>query len=64
MGEIKGPLGMWSFPLLTMLMSVFQGGTEPAKKSLSPIVTNDETWRWTDYKGRKRELTIQREVKG
>ena len=28
-----------------------------------PVISNEETWKWTDYKGRKRTISIQREVK-
>jgi len=28
-----------------------------------PLITNSETWKWTDYKGRKRSISIHREVK-
>lgn len=28
-----------------------------------PTMTNLETWEWTDWKGRKRTITVHREVK-
>ena len=31
--------------------------------SPKPLITNSETWKWTDYKGRKRSISIHREVK-
>jgi hypothetical protein len=64
MGEIKGPLGLWNFPLLTMIMSLMQGGAGQSTRSLNPVMKNDEIWRWVDYKGREREFVISREVKG
>ena len=30
---------------------------------LSPVVTNAESWEWTDYKGQARKITVHREVK-
>lgn len=64
MGEIKGPLGLWNFPLMAMIMSLVQGGARQSRGSLTPVMKNDETWEWTDYKGRDRKLVISREVKG
>lgn len=31
-----------------------------------PVITNTETWSWTDYKGVKQEITVQRQktIKG
>lgn len=31
--------------------------------SQSPRLVNKETWEWTDWKGRKRSITVHREVK-
>jgi len=28
----------------------------------APLITNSETWKWTDYKGRSRSISIHREV--
>lgn len=32
-------------------------------KVYSPIQKNKETWEWTDWRGRPRKITVQREVK-
>ena len=29
----------------------------------TPLITNSETWKWVDYKGRQRSISIHREVK-
>lgn len=29
----------------------------------TPLAENDETWTWTDYKGRERRITVWRKVR-
>jgi len=72
--RVVGPLGIWSFPILNLVLELIErwrerrlaklGGTghsrAPAK--LSPMA-NVEVWEWTDYRGRRRRLEIHREVK-
>ena len=35
----------------------------PSAFSYIPVVRNEEVWEWEDYKGRKRTITVHREVK-
>ena len=60
--RFTGPFGFWQWPIVNILMDVF-GSRTLRKSSLRPTVANEETWTWTDYKGRPRKLIIQREVK-
>lgn len=32
-------------------------------QTYKPAAVNKETWEWTDWKGRKRTITVHREVK-
>ena len=68
MPELKGPLGMWNFPLLNFLRETLQGlkqkQTRPQQTpSYSPVLKNIEEITWTDWKGRSRNITVHREVK-
>jgi len=59
-------LGIWPWPLLNILLEV-RGTTGlrslRGRDSLAPTMANKETWEWIDSKGRKRQLTIHREVR-
>ena len=35
----------------------------PSAFSYVPVVRNEEVWEWVDWKGRKRTITVHREVK-
>lgn len=41
------------------------GSSAPLYKPVShqPVYLNEEVWRWTDWRGRNREIVIHREVK-
>lgn len=67
---MKGPLGFWHFPLLSFIASkltTHKGITNGARVlpalAPPPTVVNSEQITWTDWKGRKRDMTIHREVK-
>ena len=32
------------------------------ESSNTPLLSNEETWEWTDWKGRERKLTVHRTV--
>lgn len=36
---------------------------KPEAKVYRPVAINNEIWRWKDWKGRDREITVSREVK-
>lgn len=50
--KFQGLLGLWSYPIINLLLSFIGGGE----------VHNVEVWEWTDSTGRKRELTVHRRV--
>lgn len=68
MAELRGPLGIWTFPLLTFLRDIIslggaRSGIAPRILGGSPTkLENVETIVWTDWKGRERPITIHREV--
>jgi hypothetical protein len=60
---ILGALGLLA--LASALMnkpSVTQTVSAPAK-TLQPIMSNEETWKWQDWTGKSRSITIHRIVK-
>jgi len=64
-GDLILILGLIGLGILALFMS------KPPEATISkavvaapkPLITNSETWKWTDYKGRKRSISIHREVK-
>jgi hypothetical protein len=54
---IRGPLGIWPFPLLNALLQLIQslrlGGT---------AYQNVETITWVDWRGRERRIVIHRKA--
>ena len=36
---------------------------QPQAPRNAPAAVNKETWEWTDWKGRKRSITVHREVR-
>jgi len=65
--RIQGPLGIWPWPLVNRLLEIMgrAGGSSirGRRGSLTSTMANVERWQWVDYRGRKRELVIHREVK-
>jgi len=65
---VVGPLG-WPYPVLNLVITFFERLRErrlarfPKSSSLETTVMNIERVRWVDYKGRKRKVVIEREVK-
>lgn len=57
----------WPWPLINILLEI--RGTAGVRSlrgrggSLAPTMANTEVWNWVDYRGRKRELVVRREVK-
>lgn len=69
MSSIRGPLGIWPFPLLNALMSLGQGmgGGRFLGQGLlvgaRPVAAeNYERVVWTDWRGRERSVEAHREV--
>ena len=60
--SFKGPLGLWSFPILNFILQMMQGQRTSAIRPVAGRIRNEEKWNWTDYKGRPREFIIHREV--
>jgi hypothetical protein len=59
--KISGPLGLWPFPLLNLLLQIL--GSRSGVFT-SPIrAENLEEIVWTDWRGRERRMTIHREVR-
>lgn len=68
--KVVGPLG-WPYPVLNLIVAFFERLRErraerlglSISSSLHPTMANIEKWTWRDYKGRKRTLVIERELK-
>lgn len=60
-------LGVWRWPLVNIALEVLANrglrSSIRGQGSLTPTMANVETWEWIDSKGRKRHLTIHREVR-
>ena len=68
MSAVQGPLGIWPFPLINLLMSLVQSKGRTQRPLLpapagGAIVTNTETCSWDDWRGRTRSMSIKREIK-
>jgi len=57
LAEFKGPLGIWGFPLINLILKMF--GEKRA--SVRPM-HNVEEWEWIDSTGNARKLTVHRKV--
>jgi len=64
---IRGPLGIWPWPILNaiarFLLFLRKVRMRHSKVTPRPTMANIEKWTWTDYKGRKRTLIIERQLK-
>jgi len=62
---LRGPLGLWPFPILNWLLqffSVFQQGTAQQRKS--PLLENIEEWQVIrDEEGLPKSIIVKRTVK-
>jgi len=60
-------MGIWRWPFINVLLEVLATrGVRSSIRgggSLKPTMANVERWEWVDYRGRKRELVIHREIK-
>lgn len=75
MGEANDPWTPFVLGILVGIpigMAVFWGFVNFSKGELSPPLEtskleaaqrNEEIWRWKDWRGREREITVHREVK-
>ena len=65
-GRFVGPLGIWPYPVLNLVLEFFEGvraGKGLGASTLRTTTKNIEKIRWTDYKGHDRTLVVEREVK-
>jgi len=72
--EIRGPLGIWAFPILNFLRKLLKKIREERFGSFGSVASatqrvrtknvaeNIETWEWVDYKGIPRKVTVKRHV--
>lgn len=56
--SFKGPLGLWPFPLVNLLLSI----GESFAQTKATGIANIEVWEWIDSRGRQRSLTVHRKV--
>jgi len=64
--RFKGVLGIWSWPLLNILLELVQVQSPRSRgvAGLKPIATNIEEWEIVrDGRGRLQKLRVRREVK-
>ena len=66
--SVTGPLGLWSFPILNMLLEIlgtYKAATaSPRGTSLRATAENLEKWKLIrDATGRLKEIEVHREVK-
>jgi hypothetical protein len=59
LAQLRGPLGIWTFPILNALLQRLQLQAQHISK---PLLQNKETITWQDWKGRPRKIEIHREV--
>ncbi len=62
-GAIVGGLAVYMLFFRPQTLSQVQKYAQPAATVYKPVAVNKEVWEWTDYKGRKRTITVHREVK-
>lgn len=62
-GAIVGGLAVYVLFFTPRTYSQVRKYAEPAAMVYKPVAVNKETWRWKDWKGRDREITVSREVK-
>jgi hypothetical protein len=61
-----GPLGIWRFPILNILLTILerlratQGQTQ--KTAQQQKIKNIEEWEWVDLEGNKRYIKVHRYV--
>jgi hypothetical protein len=60
---ILGAFGLLALASIFMNKpAIIQGVSAPAKV-LQPVISNEETWHWTDWQGKSRNIEIHRTVK-
>ncbi len=62
-GAIVGGLAVYMLFFRPQPDSQIQIYAKPESKIYKPVAINKEVWRWKDWKGRDREITVHREVK-
>jgi len=70
MSIMKGPLGLWPFPLVNILKKLVQSigisqsstGRITQFRSPSTIVRNQERIVWQDWEGKERVITVERQI--
>ena len=61
--EVKGPFGLWPFPLINLLRQLLAGRVPIAAARPGIISSNTERIRWTDWTGKERVTVIEREIR-
>jgi len=62
---ITGPLGLWKFPILNLLLAIVLQSRQPVqtqKKQEVKKVKNVEIWQWKDIEGNTRYIKVHRYV--
>jgi hypothetical protein len=55
---VKGPLGLWNFPLLNIILSLILSDGSVSGAGYQ----NEETITWVDWRGRERKIVIHRKA--
>jgi len=62
-GAVIGGLAVYMLFFRSQTYSQIQTYAKPEANVYKPVAVNKEVWRWKDWKGRDREITVHREVK-
>lgn len=66
MVAVRGPLGLWSFPILNLLLAIISGSSASTLKSSfpsTPLVENVEEWEVIrDSEGLAKSIIVHRKV--
>jgi len=61
---VLGALGLLALASVLMNRSTTaQSVVSSPAKTLQPVISNEETWEWTDWQGKHRSIEIHRTVK-
>ena len=64
--RFTGPLGIWHFPIINIVMAFIESRKLTTVTSSAPMVKasakNVEVWEWVDWRGQKRTITAHRTV--
>lgn len=60
---ILGALGLLTLASILMGKPQVTVGASVPPSVLQPVISNEETWNWTDWQGKQRSIEIHRTVK-